>query len=1596
MPTLDELAASEPQDDLAALAASEPQDDLASLAASEPPDTSPEPAVPTPQPISLTSLQGTRSGVSGDQAAQALKLSKRTGFAPEMVAQNLDTLQQQVDQTGFEDGIGAAPVLADYAAQGHVQASLIKDDVPALSALNAGFLDVGRQYLARKYMAMEPGPERDVIRGQARNVERVLGKYEATDPGIVAQTARMLPTVAAYIWSGVAGAVATGPAAPGGAIAGPFMLNYQAHVGELYMRLQDAEEARQAADPSYVPRSDKEIREYAKKGAIVSSTFLTTLGQPFLRGLPFATAALERVGLGIVAKAGEDSIVKAAASRLLELGAHTLSGAVTMAGMAVSDDATVQKATTGKIDVGQVTKVGTKAFVDSLGPTAALSVLSPFSKFLGDVGRIRDARIEAVDLAAKVDQAKASKLVKRAPQEAEKIFRIMADDSGSETAYVAEFNRLPPELAQAIARAAGPHAVGDDAVTGGGVAVPIEKYLTQLTGHHEAIKDNVRLSEDGFTPKEAAETKPDTLGALMAVRDYALQSEPDTPERAAKLAGLEKRMRAVASRGQGMPGLGRIATPEEVAAEMAKLETAVPPGEEPPPAAYEIPKTPKTTVDDEAVAREHIEGKTIGEIRPSYYENAGRRAGERLTKLASGPDTESERIFGKYAEALGVSLDSLRNAVQGTFSADTLPQARKKLRTAETEANRLEKGRMQTLTKLEGEHAMNVANRQLAIQEAVRNQKNAKVFGDVAHEIRNEMDRMQEKVLKKAGDTAFLGKLSMAGPEYRDGHDALIAAAFSGPDPQPQPGAIDGLLARMELDGAAMRDKDGRWLASFDAEAIRDFLRDPRQWKDMTPAEARNFADAVSNIRETAQRMNQIARADRLQSKADFIGAVREETAGRKDIGAPRLTRSVASLGERLMRAAGLYNAANLKPETIFSRLGETGQKFFEETIIRARNVKAELQGDILRYFQDNFDKQMREKAKELAKPVETDLTIPETVDLDGSRMNQETLAMAFLNLGTLSNEQRLLGGYGWDKQQVLDDIGKNLKPELVRMLQGILAYHDEKLWPLIREKAAKAGVTPPKIPAQPITITFADGTTETFAGGYFPAAPHPDALNIPSRDGDGIMNLDRFAQATVRAAFTKERVEGASYPVDLNWSRYPAHLGAVLHYLAYDEPVRDIGRLLRDDEFRQIVRHRVGPEYLSQLDDDLRIWARGNADNTRTVSLPSRMFSRVLRTRAVSNALAFSTPIALGQESHIQYAITSGQISLKNGTAAMVRALVPETWQTANETFSELRFRSDHYAQQFREALLTGSAAKSEIMRGVDIAAFAQMDMADRILSHVITDAAYNDALDAGMSHEDAVTQANRKLRLLMPTHNVLEMAPIVRDRGTIGALMLFRGLPNVVWNVEATLYDEAHQQMAAAIGPKMIAAAGGRAALNGARAVASVAVLHMLGRLLMGHGKKEEDGPGLQGWATWAEREAISSQFSRLPLGRDIAEPIVDGLFHDKTLPQIVRDMQSGQHLAPDVSVMVGMLRDLGTMADEGKDPADRIQAGLNTFATTIGVGARPISRAARYGFDVVQGNRSPRGPFDVAGGFVYGERDRQDKNPGTAIQDIISGEQ
>jgi hypothetical protein len=40
----------------------------------------------------------------------------------------------------------------------------------------------------------------------------------------------------------------------------------------------------------------------------------------------------------------------------------------------------------------------------------------------------------------------------------------------------------------------------------------------------------------------------------------------------------------------------------------------------------------------------------------------------------------------------------------------------------------------------------------------------------------------------------------------------------------------------------------------------------------------------------------------------------------------------------------------------------------------------------------------------------------------------------------------------------------------------------------------------------------------------------------------------------------------------------YAGHVNSVLHYLAYDDFVRNAGRVFRDKEFRELVQRRLGP----------------------------------------------------------------------------------------------------------------------------------------------------------------------------------------------------------------------------------------------------------------------------------------------------------------------------------------------------------------------------------------------------------------------------------
>jgi hypothetical protein len=846
-----------------------------------------------------------------------------------------------------------------------------------------------------------------------------------------------------------------------------------------------------------------------------------------------------------------------------------------------------------------------------------------------------------------------------------------------------------------------------------------------------------------------------------------------------------------------------------------------------------------------------------------------------------------------------------------------------------------------------------------------------------------------------------------AGREYIDVLLSVLetvgAREPSSPDAASNRLGVTELLSRLDFDG---RD------ANFDPEHLRQLLATPRRWSALTPLEADNVTQAALQIRAAANAANKVMVGTRTAERRATIAQIAEQSARRPDQGLEPLTRSAnEGLVTRALKATGLYNADNLKPEEIWKRLGPEALQLWETTI-GARNSAAKMKGEVLRNFVEKFEPILTNGKfgellrHELSPDTVRELNTANGVMLDPTKVNVETLFMAFLNLGTKSSEERLLGGYQWDKSMLLKAIGREVPKPLLDMGQEVLRYSDEKMWPLISAHAERLnGAAPPKLEKQSIIIRHADGSATSYDGGYFAAKYNADASEFARQrvTADSVESLDRGARATVAASFTKARAARYKDVIDLNWSNYPNHINSVLHYLAYDEPVRSVGAVLRDREFREVATRRIGNAQLKQLDESVKTIARGQAQEAAGAQgFTSQLISGVLRSRGISNAIGFSFGVAAQQvPSHTAYAVTAGKISAKNGTMALGRAVLPENWNQALAKSAELQYRGDHYAERFREALSGHVDVTKGWKQKADVASFAMMDGADRMLSHVLWDAAYRDALegrklfDGSIAGNDAaaVEHADRTLRELMPTHNRLEMAASVRNPGALGALQLFRGLKNVVWNVESGLFDQAKVE---AKGSPLTAAAG-RYGLAAARILGSAAVLHMLGKFWGGHGKNDDDGEGLQGWATWAERSAAASLVSlNAPWGGEIAEGIADHLAHGEQLSAALLHGALELRPAPAMAILADSVKRLGRMVDSDLEPSERIGAATQLLLSNLGGYANQAGKTFGYIRDVANGDQRPRGLGDVLGGLAYGSPgSKNTKNPLTAAQDVVSGE-
>jgi hypothetical protein len=856
---------------------------------------------------------------------------------------------------------------------------------------------------------------------------------------------------------------------------------------------------------------------------------------------------------------------------------------------------------------------------------------------------------------------------------------------------------------------------------------------------------------------------------------------------------------------------------------------------------------------------------------------------------------------------------------------------------------------------------------------------------------RKERDRF-DNLAKAMLDTKRRGRLFLANPALRDVSDRILEALGIKPK-DASPGVRRGLpdlLAFLESSGAS---------PAFDPDLIGNLLENPKPLAALTLDEMRDVSALLGQIRRLGVESTKVQLGEKAVELDQLAADVAEEASGEPDQGPPPASASALSLAKQSAAKRRFAKAELLDPKAMFKRLGPTAMKMFWERYVDRRNYANDLSGKVLKFFHEQWNRLPAEMQRRRYDPLaNADRDLPFPTDLEpfapgpiraGPR-DRMWLWMLILNMGNESNKERLLGGYGWSEEQVLEFINRHVTKEEMDFLQTVWDLMDRDLYPAMAEVHERVnGIRPPKIPASPLVTKWG-----TYAGGYFPARYDPVATRLGKRQEDqalSTLTAGRAAAATVMKSFTKERAKHFEDVINLSdWSAVPAHVAQVIHYCAFEEFVRDGQKAL--EAIAPTVRRRLGIPYEVQLEHWLKVVASAHAD-----SIPQHLKGwlgtvHAGRSRMVMASLGYSLTVAAGDLGNPLVAVAAGKVKSRHLVPQLLKgATVAGYVSMRREALAkspELKHRAEHFRTRLMQEL--GGAGKagnlkphSRWAKAVRESAWWFMEQTDKLTSTVIWQGAYEQALAKGLDDAAAVRAADDVLQDTMPSNVAAEQPAILRDRTGVGALLAFYGYFSRVYNLNAELWHDAAVAWESAedLDEKLRAVPG--IAQAAGRTLAILFVTGVASEFLSGRGPdRDDDGPD-EGWGEWLLRKMLASPFAMIPIFGGLGEmgvnKAVSAAFHKGK----AQDRKLSFRAAPALAAWQRMF-EAGGKALGGKNADDKAKALFEVWAVAYKLPVSQPERTAGYAANLLRGKERPRKPLDIPAGLVYGSRKDQPRNP------------
>lgn len=601
---------------------------------------------------------------------------------------------------------------------------------------------------------------------------------------------------------------------------------------------------------------------------------------------------------------------------------------------------------------------------------------------------------------------------------------------------------------------------------------------------------------------------------------------------------------------------------------------------------------------------------------------------------------------------------------------------------------------------------------------------------------------------------------------------------------------IDKLLERVDLRQVTNREADKRaklaaWIKSQEELGIEpdipdDLLEDVQlqPYREMTVEQFRGLVETVKQIEHLGRLKNKLLTAkDQREFDAirdDLVAQVLAAGKGRQaDTRTP-----TTNLG-RALQTMRNFGAAHIKAAT-WARIFDAGKDGgpFWERFIRPANERADMETT------------MRAKAtadlSEIMAPV-----LSQKLGGSGTffpsinrTLNREGVLALALNTGNASNLQRLLGGEGWTEDQIQPVLGTLTAADWATV-QSIWDYF-ETYRPQVGEMEKRIrGKEPAWVEPTERTVQTADGQAVTLRGGYYPVKYDPAASIRAEQhaDAEGAKRQlqNAYSAATVRRGFTKGRAEEVhGRPLLYSLKGVYDGVNDVIHYLAWQEWLIDVNRLLKNQSIDSAIRNTYGPAAVKQL----RTWRDAVAEGeSGTQEALDEALGKLRQSVSVAG-LGFNVMSALMQPLGLTQSIVRvGARWVGKGVAQYVAAPVA----TTREVNEKSAFMLNRARTRFRELnelrnRVQGQAKYKEYVGRYAYWAMMRVQQAVDVPTWL---AGYEKAIADGQTEERAIALADQAVKDSQGGGQTLDLSAIERGGPAQKLFTVFYSFMNTALNL-------------------------------------------------------------------------------------------------------------------------------------------------------------------------------------------------------------------